>query len=119
MMPVVRVIRKTTRRASLPSFVFGRSTTATGSLSTCATGLATHLDSQPKDVLSIGNKGSKKTLKKPEWLKASPPSGGKLEHCYSVGFLQYENTLHPITRSSHAYILPYIYILETLCLISS
>ena len=28
------------------------------------------------DLISVTSKGSKSQLKKPEWLKASPPSGG-------------------------------------------
>ena len=60
------------KRNLFPFILYGQN-----QLSSCATGLATHLDSQPKDILTIGKKGSKKTLQKPEWLKASPPSGGK------------------------------------------
>ena len=73
----VSVTRQAINKMHFPSFFFGHNKTVSLSLSSCATGLAAHMDSQPKDVLSIGKKGSKKTLQKPEWLKASPPSGGK------------------------------------------
>ena len=29
------------------------------------------------DVVTVTSRGSKKTLQKPEWLKAAPPSGGR------------------------------------------
>lgn len=75
----VSVTRQAINKMHFPSFFFGHNKTVSLSLSSCATGLAAHMDSQPKDVLSIGKKGSKKTLQKPEWLKASPPSGEYFE----------------------------------------